>query len=437
MSAEAAVLGACLVDATAYWRIADLLKPAHFADHDDRRVFTAIRDAAAKGDAFDAVTLSDTFGRYPLDLANGQFSTANVRAYATRVFESYQGRAVTGAAQAILAFAGTGSERLTEAQRLVREISTGSSPVKTAKDVLRDVVPAMQRECDGTAAVGVTTGWAHVDAATGGMRGGELWIVAGRPSMGKSVFAMQAAMHVAVAGRSVHVATLEMTAEETLRRMIAAESRVQFAKVRNAGEIEPEDWPRIMDATSRLANAKLTLDDAAYGLEEICARVRQRAMSDGLDLVVIDYLGYIQLPKADSYALSIQDGTRTLKRLAKELQIPVVLVAQLNREVGSRSSHRPVLTDLRDSGAIEQDADVVILLHRDDYYAPECETAGFAEAIIAKQRNGQTRALAFRHRFDVMRFEEAEGLPSVERPTRGFAKSRWSAGSDRASGTGS
>lgn len=435
MSAEAAVLGACLVDPTAYWRIADLLKPVHFAEQDDRAVFIAIRDAAAKGNAFDAVTLSDTLGRYPLDLANGSYSVANVRAYAVRVFEGYQARAVTNAGHAILALAGTGPERLTQAQRIVRDISTGSSPVKTARDVLRDVVPAMQRECDGTAAVGVPTGWAHVDAATGGMRGGELWIVAGRPAMGKSVFAMQTAMTAAVAGKSVHVATLEMTAEETLRRMIAAESRVPFAKVRNAGEIDPEDWPRITDATARLAGAKLSLDDAAYGLEEICARVRQRAMAEGLDLVVIDYLGYIALPKADSYALAIQDGTRTLKRLAKELQVPVMLVAQLNREVGSRSSHRPVLTDLRDSGAIEQDADVVILLHRDDYYAPECETAGFAEAIIAKQRNGQTRSLAMRHRFDVMRFEEAEGLPSVERPARGFAKTRWRAGADLASAT--
>ena len=437
MIAEEALLACCMADANAYWRIADLVKPEHFTQPADRRLFTLLRERATQGLACDAVSILDAdhgLGRHALELAAGNYATANVRAYGQRVFERAQSRAVLAAGTQIAALTGTGPEMLAEAQRIVRSISAGSSPVKTARDVLRDVVPAMQRECDGTEQASVPTGWGHIDRATGGMRPGELWIVAGRPAMGKSVFAMQAAMSAALGGKSAHVATLEMTAEETMRRMLSAESRLPYAKVRNAGELQDEDWPRMSDATARLAGARLSLDDTAYGLDEICARIRQRAMSDGLDLAVIDYLGYIALPKADTFALSVQEGTRTLKRLAKELQIPVLLVAQLNREVGSRASHRPVLTDLRDSGAIEQDADVVILLHRDDYYAPECPTAGFAEAIIAKQRNGMTCALAMRHRFDVMRFEEADALPAVERrPERGFAR-RPRGGADYAAG---
>lgn len=210
-----------------------------------------------------------------------------------------------------------------------------------------------------------------------------------------------------------------------MKRMIAAESRVPFEHVKNAAAIEDEEWGRVIDASTRLAESPLTIDDQAFALDAICARIRQQALSRGIQLAVIDYLGYMDLPKGERQDLRVQEATRALKRLAKELQIPIVLIAQLNRGVEGRANRRPGMSDLRDSGAIEQDADLICLLHREDYYDKDSHLAGFAELIVAKQRDGKTGTLPLKHRFDVMRFEEAEDLPDSPREQpqeRGFAK---------------
>lgn len=422
MNIEAAVLGACLNDATAYWRIADLTRPEHFTTGVHADIWRTLVELARKGDAIDPVLMVERHGSVVLDIASGNVLTANVRAYATKLADSHTSRAVTLAGKRIAELDGPGVDRLSQASQILRDISVGGRSVKTVREVLRPVYERMQRDCDEKKQVqGLSYGWGNLDAMTSGLHPGQLVVVAGRPAMGKSVFAVQLAMQVGLGGSGVHLATLEMTADECLERMIAAEGMVPFSYIKHAAKLEDSDWAKVTAASARLTEAPIKFDDEAFALDDIVARIRQHAMADGIGLAVIDYLGYVKLPKAERHDLAVQDATRTLKRLAKELHIPVVLLAQLNREVGTRSDNRPRLTDLRDSGAIEQDADVVILLHRADYYDP-AKNAGYAEAIIAKQRNGPTGTCHMRHRFDVMRFEESEAPPYVEERSTGFAK---------------
>lgn len=436
MSFEESVLGAALTDPSVYWRIADLTKPEHFVGASHAALWRSIVAAAAGGEAFDAVTLSETHGSLPLELANGCFSTANVRAYAAKLADAYTSRAVTLAGRRIAALEGSGVDRLEQAAGILRGIQVGTREVKGFREVFAPVYERMQRDCDEQRPIqGLATGWGNLDDLTSGLMPGNLVIVAGRPSMGKSVFAVQLAMNVGLSGVGVHLASLEMTAEECLERMLSAESQVPHASIRQASRIEAHEWPRVTAAGQRLSKAAIGFDDEAYSLDAICARIRQAAMSRGIGLAVIDYLGYMDLPKAERRDLAVQEATRALKRLAKELQIPVVLLCQLNREVGSRANHRPVLTDLRDSGAIEQDADLVILLHREDYYT-RGPLDGYAEVIVAKHRNGRLGVCPMRHRFDVMRFDEAEALPNVEERPSGFSKrARGFSGSEARAGT--
>lgn len=414
MNFETAVLGACLVDPSAYWRIADLTKPEHFTLGAHVEVWRAIVEMAAKGDTFDAVTVMERCGRIALDLANSSYSTANVRAYAERLADAYLARAVGTAGKRIGALDGNGAERLAEAQRIVREISAGSAGVKHARDVVRAIQDRMQAQHDKLEApAGLSTGSRNLDRKlSGGLKPGQFVIIAGRPSMGKTLLALQIAKCVALAGHGVHVVTLEMSAEEVMERAIACESHVSISKVMDAAQMDAEEQGRATIAAGLLYRAPLTLDDETNGLDALCARIRQEAMSRGLALAVIDYLSYIEPPKAERHDLAMQVITRTLKRLARELRIPIILLAQLNRKVEERKDRRPMLSDLRDAGAIEQDADVVILLYRADYYEPQHHTAGFAEAIVAKQRNGSTGSVPFRHRLDLMRFDEADALPA-------------------------
>jgi replicative DNA helicase len=423
---ESAVVACAMLDAKSFWRVADILRPEHFRDGELASLWSAISANARADRPFDLLTMSDSHGRGVLEIANGEYRMGVVRSYAERIVDAYVARSVETAGHRITLLEGSGTERLAEAQRIVRDINTGVAEVRTAQALMREVVQDMQRQAnDKRALTGLTTGWRHFDAWTSGLMPGTLNIVAGRPSMGKSVFGMQIGMHAAINGHGVHIASLEMSAEACMKRLISAESRVPFEHVKNATNIEDEEWPRVFDASTRLANAPLTIDDQAFSLDAICARIRQQSMSRGIALAVIDYLGYMDLPKGERQDLRVQEATRALKRLAKELQIPIVLIAQLNRGVEGRQNRRPGMSDLRDSGAIEQDADLICLLHREDYYDKDSHLAGFAELIVAKQRDGKTGTLPMKHRFDVMRFEEAEELPNEpHQPTqeRGFAK---------------
>ena len=425
---EQSVLGACLLDKSAFWKIADIVQAQHFSTDLHVRIWDTIKTLATANDDWDGFIVGQAIGNpgYSIELANNTASAANVRGYAEGMVDAWIARQIRVVADQAKILDGSGLEQLSKLQLLVNSITNESGKVSSAREVLREVVAQMQEQCNQNDPIsGLRTGFNHFDLATSGLQDGDLIILAGRPSMGKSVMAMQIAMNVALSKKPALVFSLEMTKESCVKRMISSIAEVPHEHVRNASLLDDTQWPKVTAAAQTLDTTPIWFDDSTKRLDAICAKTRQHQMTHGLSLVVIDYLSYMELPKAETQALRIQEATRALKSLAKELSLPVLLVSQINRGVETRSDHRPTLSDLRESGAIEQDADVVIFAYRDDYYDEGSLLKGFAELKIAKQRNGPIVTLPFRHRFDLMRFEEVDELPKqpvTDRPVAGFSK---------------
>jgi replicative DNA helicase len=242
----------------------------------------------------------------------------------------------------------------------------------------------------GTAMTGVSTGFTDLDRMTSGMHPAELIIVAGRPSMGKTSFAMNIVESVAIRARQpVAVFSMEMPAEQLALRMISSLGRVDAHRVRT-GQLHDDDWPRVTSAVTLLGEADIFIDDTpSLSPMDLRARARRLKRQHGLGLIVVDYLQLMQVPGAkENRVLEISEISRSLKALAKELSVPVIALSQLNRSLETRPNKRPVMSDLRESGAIEQDADVILFIYRDEVYNEDSADKGKAEIIIAKQRNG-------------------------------------------------
>jgi replicative DNA helicase len=272
----------------------------------------------------------------------------------------------------------------------------------------------MQTQSDRvTDLTGVSTGFPMLDDMTAGLQARDLVLIAGRPSMGKSLLAMQLAYTAAKAGHTAHIVTLEMSAAQCVLRLIAAESEVLFDHVRDAKRLHDSEWPKVVSAGAKVGALPLFFDEDVYDLRSIVARIRQVHMQSGTRIVVVDYLQLIRGPKAERHDLLIAEITREFKLLAKALGITIILLSQLNRDVELRADKRPGMADLRDSGSIEQDADVVLMIYRDGYYNPESPNKDFAEVLIRKQRQGQTGTVPLHTRFSIQRFDSApEGLPA-------------------------
>lgn len=425
---EQSVLGACLLDKTAFWKIADIVQEQHFSTELHAKTWLAIKTKAAGNDDWDGFIIGELIGNrnYAIELAANTTSAVNVRGYAEGMIDAWITRQVRSIGDRVKLLDGSGLDQLSNLQQMVNSITSDQGRASSAREVLREVVAQMQEQCNRNDPIsGLRTGFNHFDLATSGLQDGDLIIVAGRPSMGKSVLAMQIAMNVALANKPALVFSLEMTKEACMKRMISSIADVPHDQVRNASLLDDTQWPKVTAAAQTLDSAPIWFDDTTKRLDVICAKTRQHKMAHGLSLVVIDYLSYMELPKAETQALRIQEATRALKAMAKELKIPVLLVSQINRGVESRADHRPTLADLRESGAIEQDADLIVFAYRDDYYNKDTHLNGFAEMKIAKQRNGPICTLPFRQRFDLMRFEEVDELPReniTARPAQGFSK---------------
>jgi replicative DNA helicase len=256
---------------------------------------------------------------------------------------------------------------------------------------------------------GLPTGFIDFDAKTGGLRGGDLLIIAGRPSMGKSTLAINMAEHAALKEgirASVAIFSLEMPAEQILTRMLSSVGSVNLSNIRS-GKLSEDDWPRITGATKQLQDAKIFIDDtAALTPTELRARARRIKREHGLDLIVIDYLQLMSVPGTkENRATEISEISRGLKALAKEINCPVIALSQLNRGVEQRENKKPVMSDLRESGAIEQDADMILLIYRDEVYNKETPKKGVAEIDLAKHRNGETGDIRLTFRGANSRFE--------------------------------
>ena len=413
IDAEQAVLGGLMLDEHAWERIADKLGEEDFYRKDHRLIFRAIGDLASKNQPCDAVTLGEWFESsgladevggvaYVIQLANATPSAANILAYAGIVREKSVLRQLIEAGTQIVGdgFQPEGrksEEILAEAEQRVFHIAeTGARGKKSYVEMRAAVHEAFQilsrRYESKDAVTGLATGFADLDEMTAGLQPSDLIIVAARPSMGKTALAVNMAEHAALKSRkAVAIFSMEMSASQLAFRLISSLGRIDQQHLRN-GDLAEEDWPRVTSAITLLSETKILIDDTpALSPSELRARARRMKRQYDLGLIVVDYLQLMAVPgNKENRATEISEITRSLKALAKELNIPVIALSQLNRSLEQRTDKRPVMADLRESGAIEQDADVILFIYRDEYYDKESADKGLAEIIIGKQRNGPT-----------------------------------------------
>jgi replicative DNA helicase len=409
--AEQSVLGGLMLDNRAWDQVIDRLSDADFYRNEHKLIFRVMSRLTEQSKPIDVLTVSEALREiheleqvggevYLFELANNTPSAANITAYADIVRERSVLRQMISAASDIAdnAFNPQGRsivELLDAAEQRVFSISEqgtrGSGPMNI-KDYLAKTMDRIDTLFhSGSAITGVPTGYHDFDEMTSGLQGSDLVIIAGRPSMGKTTFAMNIAEHVAIKSRlPVLIFSMEMPGEAIVMRMLSSLCRIDQLRIRT-GKLADEDWPRISSTVSMLSDAPLYIDDTP-GLSpaEMRARARRLAKEHGqLGMIVVDYLQLMQVPGAsENRTAEISEISRSLKGLAKELKVPVVALSQLNRGLEQRADKRPVMSDLRESGAIEQDADLIVFIYRDEVYNENSPDKGTAEIIIAKQRNG-------------------------------------------------
>ncbi len=412
IEAEQAVLGGLMLDNNAWDKVADLLIQEDFYRRDHGLIFRAIATLADSNQPCDVVTISewlnnnDELGNagglpYLGSLANNTPSAANIKSYAAIVRERSVLRQLIRVGTEITdsAFNTEGRssiELLDSAEQAVFKIaeqgSRSDKGYKPVSELLANVVDRIDMLAGLDSAItGISTGFDDFDAMTAGLQESDLIIVAGRPSMGKTTFAMNIAEYAAISGKlSVAVFSMEMPGEALVMRMLSSLSRVDQNKVRT-GKLDDDDWASLTSSMSLLSESKLFIDDTpALSPTELRARARRIKREHELDLVVIDYLQLMQIAgSSENRTNEISEISRGLKTLAKELSVPVIALSQLNRSLEQRTDKRPVMSDLRESGAIEQDADVISFIYRDEVYnKDDPDNKGRAEVIIGKQRNG-------------------------------------------------
>jgi len=412
LQAEQSVIGGLMLDNHCWDVVAELVAEEDFYRKDHRLIFGAIANLAKQDEPFDVVTISevlektadlDTVGglAYLGTLAKDTPSAANIKSYADIVRQRSVRRQLIHIGNEIAdsGFDTAGGEisallddAETKVFRIAEQGAKGKNGFEPIKDILAKAVTRItELHKTGDAITGVSTGFKDLDEMTSGLQPADLIIVAGRPSMGKTSFAMNLAENVGIqSGLPVAVFSMEMPGDSLAMRMMSSLGRIDSHKVRT-GQLEDDEWPRMQSSINLLAEAKLFIDDtAALSPVEVRARSRRLMKEHGqLGLIVLDYLQLMQSPSSsESRVAEISDISRSLKALAKELNVPVIALSQLNRNLEQRPNKRPVMSDLRESGSIEQDADVIVFIYRDEVYNEDSPEKGIAEIIIGKQRNG-------------------------------------------------
>ncbi|MEW6331901.1 MAG: replicative DNA helicase [Pseudomonadota bacterium] len=428
VEAEQSVLGGLLLDNQSWDRIADILTADDFYRREHRLIFNAIAALCEESSPADVVTVSEWLERtgelehagglaYLGSLANNTPSAANIVAYAAIVRENSVMRELVRAAGEIsgAAYAPEGrsaNELLDYAEKRIMDISEKGhrrgefQPLNSLLSKAVDRIDTLFRS--KSSITGVATGYTDLDDMTSGLQPSDLVIIAGRPSMGKTSLAMNIAENAAV-GHKIPVAvfSMEMPGTQLALRMMASLGRINAHRVRT-GKLDDDDWPRLTSAVSLLNEAPIFIDDSP-GLTpmELRARARRLKRENGLGMIVIDYLQLMQSTERneENRATEISNITRALKGLAKELDVPVIAMSQLNRSVEQRTDKKPVMSDLRESGAIEQDADVILFIYRDEVYNKDSPVKGTADIIIAKQRNGPIGEVRLTFLGEYTRFE--------------------------------
>ena len=429
VEAEQAVLGGLMLAPEAFDRVADLLSDRDFYRRDHQLIYRAIRELAEKSRPFDAVTLGEWFesqnlsetvagGAYLVELASTTPSAANIRAYAEIVRDKATLRQLIDVGTGIVndAFQPEGrdsSEILAASEQAVFAIaeagSRGREDFVEIKRALNDAIGVLQDRANNPGSVtGMPTGYTDFDDMTSGLQPTDLIIVAARPSMGKTALALNMAEYAAFkTKKAVAIFSMEMSASQLALRLISSVGRINATRLRT-GQLEEEDWTRVTHAIRMIRDIKIFIDDTpALSPDVLRSKARRLKREHDLGLIVIDYLQLMSVPgNNENRATEISEISRGLKALAKELNVPVIALSQLNRSLETRQDKRPVMADLRESGAIEQDADLITFIYRDEYYNKEnSPDKGLAEIIIGKQRNGPTGSIKLKFFGEYTRFD--------------------------------
>ena len=426
LDAERAVLGAILMDNDSIYSVMEVITPDFFYQPGHRLLYSTMLDLNERGEPIDILTLTEKLrssgnlekageASYISTLAEDVPTSAGIAHYARIIREKSTLRDLIHTSTEIIQDCfdtpGEVDDLIDEAEKRIFQIS--EKRIKSGFSSMKDIVKSSFKTIESLYEkkehiTGVPTGFKDIDELTSGFQQSDLIIIAGRPSMGKTALCLNIAQNAAIkGGRGVAIFSLEMAQEQLVMRMLCSEARIDAHRLRS-GFLGQTDWPKLTMAAGHLSEASIYIDDTpAIGVMEMRAKARRLKADKGLDLIIVDYLQLMSgRARNDNREQEISEISRSLKALAKELNVPVLALSQLNRAVESRQDKRPALADLRESGAIEQDADVIIFIYRDEVYNRETTSKGVAEIIIGKQRNGPvgTRKLTWLDKYT--RFED-------------------------------
>lgn len=440
LEAEQSILGGLMLDAQSWDQIGDLLKAEDFYKPGHQALFNTIKSLIHKNQPVDLITVSNFLQsenmlasaggpEYLIDLVNKTVTTANIASHAKIVHEKALLRKSIQLASEVIdqAFAedfASVDEFIDSSESKffqlgeVRQIDGLVGPMDLVKKSMMRIEELYQKKADVT---GIATGFTHLDKMTSGLQPGELIILAARPSMGKTALSLNIAQHIALREKkTVAYFSLEMSREAVMMRLLSSEAAVNMKAIRS-GKVTDTAWPKLIEAAGLMSEAPIYIDESSsLSPFEIRSRCRRLKAQHGLDVIMIDYLQMMKMKeKVESREREVSEISRTLKGLAKELNVPIIALAQLNRGVEGRTEKRPMLSDLRESGSIEQDADIIMMLFREDYYDKEDpDKQGNAEIIIGKQRNGPTGTVKLKFEADYARFRDADPEPMGHGPNR-------------------
>ena len=424
LEAERSTLGSMLLDKEAIFRAMEILRPEDFYKEAHRIIFQAVVSLANRNEAVDLVTVTEELRQknqledvggvpYLTSLVNAVPTAANVEFYARIVEEK---ALLRGLIQTATEIVNQGYEGAEEVEKIIDQAEQAIFNVAQRrttrgytllKDTLNEAFEKIEKIFESKGGVtGIPTGYSDFDRYTAGLQPSDLIILAARPSMGKTTFALNIAQYAAVEMRIPTVIfSLEMSKEQLAMKLLCAEAGVDNQRIR-PGALTDADWPRLSRALGRLSEARMYIDDTpGVSVMEVRAKARRIKAEEGLGLVIIDYLQLMQgRAKAESRQQEVSEISRGLKALARELSVPIIALSQLSRAVEQRTVKIPTLADLRESGSLEQDADIVLFLYRDDYYNPETEKKNITELIIAKHRNGPLGSVEFFFQKDCSKF---------------------------------
>ncbi|PIU00583.1 MAG: replicative DNA helicase [Bdellovibrionales bacterium CG10_big_fil_rev_8_21_14_0_10_45_34] len=412
LEAEQSVIGGLMLDPNAWDQVVDILSEADFYKSAHRTIFSTIQDLQNKGQPVDILTVSsmlndrDQLGAigsagYLAEIIDSTPSAVNIKTYAELIREKSLLRRVISTGSEIIEEAyggdyGSVDEYVDRVEAKIFQIldKRKTAGLVPASEIVRASLEKIEELHQRKASItGIATGFDDLDKMTSGFQPGELIIIAARPSMGKTALGLTIVNNIALKSKKkVAFFSLEMAREQIMVRILASAAKIEMGDLR-VGRVPDSSWSSLISAASEISESDLYIDDtSAISPFEIRAKCRRLAAQKGLDLIVIDYLQIMDLKqRVESRERAVSEISRTLKAISKELKVPVVALAQLNRGVEGRSDRRPMLSDLRESGSIEQDADVIMMIYRDEYYEKDqSETKGVAEIIINKQRNGPT-----------------------------------------------